>query len=35
MMAFVIVWLVSALLAGLIVLYSMSREYDKNKLKGR
>ncbi len=35
MTAFIVVWLVSALLAGLITLYSMSVEYGRNKTKGR
>jgi hypothetical protein len=35
MMSFIVVWLVSALLAGLIVLHSMAVEYKKNTTKGR
>lgn len=35
MTAFIIVWLVSALMAGLITLYSMANEYNKNNTKGR
>jgi hypothetical protein len=35
MIAFAVSWLVCATLAAMIMLYNMSKEYDRNKTKGR
>ena len=35
MTAFLVVWLVSLLLAGLITLYTAGKEYNKHHTKGR